>query len=231
MMYWPIQSRVMPWLRTHKWRLLALFAGVLAPLWLFGALAEEVLEQEPFAFDVPVLLFLHSRSSPLLDRVMILFSLLGYPYGVVPIGVGMALALLAMRRWGDAFFWIVAVGGAGLLNLLAKAAFGRIRPDLWLSPAPETTYSFPSGHAMGSMAMVAALVVLLWPTRWRGPALLLGVPFVVLVGVSRMYLGVHYPSDILAGWAAAVAWVLGVSTVLYRGATKATPAQEPARAA
>jgi undecaprenyl-diphosphatase len=79
---------------------------------------------------------------------------------------------------------------------------------------PESTFSFPSGHAMQSMAVGAALVILLWETRWRYVALLLSASFVLAVGLSRIYLGVHYPSDILAGWAASVAWVVGLRSVM-----------------
>jgi undecaprenyl-diphosphatase len=107
------------------------------------------------------------------------------------------------------------VGGGWLLNRSAKALFGRERPKLWESVAPETSLSFPSGHAMASMALIAALVVLLWPTRWRYPTIGLGGIFVLLVGLSRVYLGVHYPSDVLAGWIASFAWVMGVSVLLY----------------
>jgi undecaprenyl-diphosphatase len=80
------------------------------------------------------------------------------------------------------------------------------RPDLWLSIAPEQTFSFPSGHAMGSATLAAALSLLPWRTGWRWPAVALGAFFVSWVGASRLYLGVHFPSGILAGWAAAVGW-------------------------
>lgn len=222
-----VRTRIIPWLQAHRWQLLVLFIGVLVPLWVFGELADEVLEREEFWFDVPILLWMRSISNPLLDRVMLFASLLGYQYGVIPINIVVLLVLLKQQRWGDTLFWCLAIGGAALLNLIAKSAFGRIRPDLWLSLAPESTLSFPSGHAMGSMALVTSLVVLFWPTRWRWPVLIAGAFFVLIVGVSRMYLGVHFPSDILAGWAAALAWVIGVSIVLYGRFAKATPYTNP----
>jgi membrane-associated phospholipid phosphatase len=223
----PFQRRIVPWLRVYRWRLLILFVGVFLPLWIFGELAEDVVSQENFFFDQPLLLFMHTHATPLLDRIMLFFSLIGYRFGVVPLDIAIGLLFLWRRRWGDLFFWILAVGGAAALNVAAKYAFGRVRPELWMSIAPETTYSFPSGHAMGSMALVASLVVLAWPTRWRWPAIIGGGLFALVVGLSRVYLGVHYPSDILAGWTASLAWVLGVSVLLYGYITKPTEQAEP----
>jgi membrane-associated phospholipid phosphatase len=224
-----VRTHILPWLRIHWLRLLVLFSGVLIPLYVFGELAEDVAEHESFFFDQPILLFLHSHATLILDQIMLFFSRVGYSFGVIPLDILIPLLLLWRRRWGDALFWILAVGGAAVLNLAAKQLFGRIRPDLWLSLAPETTFSFPSGHAMGSMALVAALIVLVWPTSWRWPAIILGGLFVFLVGLSRIYLGVHYPSDILAGWAASLAWVVGVSFVLYGHFIKPTSRSEPAQ--
>ncbi len=108
----------------------------------------------------------------------------------------------------------LAYGGALALDGLAKAAFHSARPHLWASPAPETGYGFPSGHAMGSLGLLAALVVLAWPMRRRWPALLGGGVAVAAIGISRLYLGVHYPSDVLGAWTAALAWVVGLRLVL-----------------
>src|SRR5690606_20385315 len=105
------------------------------------------------------------------------------------------------RRFRESIFAAAALGGSALLNIATKQFFARARPALWESIAPETSYSFPSGHAMGSMTLAVVLVLLAWPTRWRWAALAAMAFFVAMVGLSRMYLGVHYPSDILAGWA------------------------------
>lgn len=216
-----------------RWQLLLLlFFGIGLPLVAFGVLAGDVWRRGGIGWDAPILRGVHRHATPARDAAMGLISDVGHRYGVVPLSILFVLALLVVRRRGNALFFAVAVGGAGVLNQGAKLFFRRSRPDLWLSPspAPEHTYSFPSGHAMGSMAFVAALAVLAWPTRWRWWAILLGGLFTGLVGFSRVYLGVHYPSDVVAGWAASLAWVLGVSRVAYGHLVKPRPRSTPAAA-
>ena len=199
-----------------RWKLLLLlFFGVGLPLVAFGDLAEDVYARGGIGWDEPILRYVHGHASPGLDAAMIFISAIGHEWGVVPLAVVIFLALLVWRKRGNALFWALAVGGAGLLNTGAKLFFRRNRPDLWESVAPEHTYSFPSGHSMGSMAFVAALAVLAWPTRWRWWAIVLGGVFTLLVGFSRVYLGVHFPSDVVAGWSASLAWVLGLSQLAY----------------
>lgn len=202
--------------REHGRRLLLLFLCLLAPLWLFVELADEIHELEDFYFDDALLWHAHALSSPTLDRFFVVVSALGYQWGVVPADIALTLGLLVARRWREATFAGVSLGGSALLNMATKQFFQRDRPALWESIAPEHTFSFPSGHAMGSATLAMVVVLLCWHTRFRWPAVALAALFALTVGASRIYLGVHYPSDILGGWAAGIAWVSGVYLVLYR---------------
>ena len=210
---------VAEFLRRRGWRLLVLFACVLLPLWGFGEIAEDVRAGDAFGFDRPLLEFAHSHESPSLDGLALLLGRIGYLDGVVPFDIALVLFLALRGRKRESVFAGIALGGSALLNVAAKHYFGRARPDFWLSLAPETTFSFPSGHAMGSMTLAAVLVALVWNTRWRWrwPLSVAAVAFALLVGMSRVYLGVHFPSDILAGWSAALAWTAGVYALVFRG--------------
>jgi membrane-associated phospholipid phosphatase len=193
--------------------LLALFLCVLAPLMLFGELADEVAEKEEFIFDYPIMAALRASATPALDSIMLGASAAASVYGLLPFNLAIFGYCVWRRKLHAATFWVLATGGGLLLNLLAKAFFERTRPAFWESIAPETSFSFPSGHAMCSMATAAALVVLFRRSQWRAYVTVIAVLCVLLVGVSRPYLGVHYPSDILAGWTAALAWVVGLAVI------------------
>ncbi len=204
----------LPYSQRQRWNLLLLFVGILLPLFLFGHLADEVLEKESLFFDAPVLFYLHSHANATFDTLMLFFTRAGSAMVLLPFDVVLGLILLRRLQRFQAVFWIVAVGGTAMLNLSAKHLYGRSRPGLWVASVQETTYSFPSGHAMHSMAVVAALIALSWHTQWRLPTIVLGTAFVAMVGLSRVYFGVHFPSDILAGWAASLAWVTGVHFIV-----------------
>ena len=204
------------WMAHNAWRFVLLFAGVLLPLAGFVALADEVHEFESFHFDAPLLWKMHGLHSPGLDQFFTLLSKLGYEWFLIPADVLIVLALLWRKRWREASFVAISFVGSALLNLGSKQFFQRDRPSLWESIAPESTFSFPSGHAMGSMTLAVTVALLAWNTRWRWPVLVLAPGFSVLVSVSRVYLGVHYPSDILAGWCAALVWVVGCFLVMFR---------------
>jgi undecaprenyl-diphosphatase len=201
-------------LRRNGRRIVLLFLGVLLPLWIFAELADEVHELERFVFDDPLLLGARAWAGPRMDRFFAAVSIAGYE-GVIAIDVVVVLAIMWARRWREATFAAVAFVGSALLNLGSKQFFQRERPSLWESILPEDTFSFPSGHAMGSMTLVMTAILLAWNTRWRWPVLVPMAAFVVLVGFSRVYLGVHYPSDILGGWTAATVWAVGTYLALF----------------
>ena len=204
------------WLAHNAWRLVLLFVGVLLPLAGFVTLADDIHEAEVFHFDDALLLHLHGLATPGLNTFFVVLSKLGYEWGVIPLDVLIVAVLLLRRRWRKAAFAATAFVGSALLNLGSKQLFQRERPSLWESIAPESTFSFPSGHAMGSMTLAVTAVLLTWHTRWRWSVLLAAITFAGLVSLSRVYLGVHYPSDILGGWCAALVWVIGVHAVMFR---------------
>jgi len=216
-------------LRKHGWRMLLWFFCLLLPLWGFASLVGEYHEKAVFWFDAPILKALHNWATPTLDRFFVLMTRLGYSWGVVPLDVMLLLVLVLRRRFRDGLFFGIAVIGSAVMNIAAKDYFARTRPDLWVSLMPETTYSFPSGHAMGSITLALAMVLLCWPTRWRWPVMCGAVIFVLLVGTSRVYLGVHYPSDILAGWSAAMAWTVGMYLLVDQKAPPPPASTAPGR--
>ena len=171
--------------REHGRRLLLLFLCLLAPLWLFVELADEIHELEDFYFDDALLWQAHALSGPSLDRFFVVVSALGYQWGVVPADIALTLGLLVSRRWREATFAGVSLGGSALLNMATKQFFQRDRPALWESIAPEHTFSFPSGHAMGSATLAMVVVLLCWHTRFRWPAVVLAALFALTVGASR----------------------------------------------
>jgi undecaprenyl-diphosphatase len=215
-------------LLVAHWRsLLLLLIGVYLPLQVFGELAEEVWENEGgFPWDVPILLTVHSLASPQMDVFATTVTKFGVFWGVFPVASAIALLLLLRRRWRSLTYLLTTLFGSIIINRTAKVLLHRVRPHLWQSPAPELDYGFPSGHAMSSMTLVAALLILTWNSRWRLPVGVIGGLFVLTIGWTRLYLGVHYPSDILAGWMVSIAWAIGVSLLIRPHLTKPAVVQE-----
>ena len=199
--------------RLRPAELLRLLLGVLLPLVLVGLLGEDVLEQQRFAFETPLMLTLHAHGTLLLDQGALALATIGGYQVIAPLSAVFAY-LLYRRSFMASRFFVVAVLGAALMNGLMKLVFHRPRPLLWPRLVQESGASFPSGHSMYSAAFVTALILLAWPTRLRWPALVVGTLFTFAVGWSRVDLGVHYPTDVLAGWLSGAAWVLGVYSLL-----------------
>jgi undecaprenyl-diphosphatase len=127
---------------------------------------------------------------------------------------GLTVILWLKRRRYAALALAAGVGGAAAMNLVLKYLFERTRPDLWTRLVHETSFSFPSGHAMASSALAFSLIVIFWRTRWRWWIIAAGVLYMVTIGFTRLYLGVHYPTDIIGGWVVSMGWVAIVAAVI-----------------
>ena len=187
-----------------------LLLGFVAPWLVFIKIAEEIWQGDGFPGDHYLLETLHRNATPTLDWLARALSTAGSPPAMLALTAALLAGLWALGRRLDAAFFLTAVGGAVVLNVLVKTVFVRARPALWASLDPAPFYSFPSGHAMGSAALAVALGFLVASRRGRWPVWVLGGLFLLGVGWSRVYLGVHFPSDVLAGWVGSVGWVGGL---------------------
>lgn len=182
-------------------------------VWAFAELVDGVTEGESRRFDRAVLLWINTHSPEWLDGPMRLVTALGYYQVVIPL---LAVTVLAFYLAGwrlSATLLLVSTAGGSLLTTVLKAVFGRARPELFDSGYAASFYSFPSGHATVAVGFYGALTLILayrlhGYARWAVAAF--GVLLMLLIGFSRLYLGVHYPTDVLAGFLAAPLWLVFV---------------------
>lgn len=200
----------------------------LIPLAVFTKVAIDITEHETTAYDNQILTWLHHLASPGLNGVAITVTNLGSPQVIITATVALAITLYIRHQRRNMAILLSGLGGAALLNVILKIIFSRHRPTLWKSVLPETDFSFPSGHAMLSSALILCLIYILWPTKWRAAAIVAGIAYVLAVGLSRLYLGVHFPSDIIGGWSLSLFWVAVVVAIFNRTAVKqpAKPSSE-----
>jgi undecaprenyl-diphosphatase len=185
---------------------------------LFVWLAREVTRGDAMRLDTPIRNAVHARSSPPLTGMMRGVSLIGSEVVLVPIGVILVWRLVAAKRRRAAVVFGVAALGAEALDQIMKLLFYRPRPEPFFGLASPITHSFPSGHAMVSCCFFGVLAMILAarePSRARRISIFAAAAILVaLMGFSRVYLGFHYPTDVLAGYAAAVVWLAVVRAVL-----------------
>jgi undecaprenyl-diphosphatase len=191
----------------------------LAALWLFAGIAEDVIHHDPITqFDVTVANLLHQHATPTVTELAKGITRLGSPITIALWGVLVAAMLLTRKEYLTAAGWVAALLGGGLLDGMLKEIFQRPRPT-WDAPILVARgFSFPSGHAMGSLVAYGMLAYVVWLQlgRPRARVALAGciLLLVLLIGLSRMYLGVHYFSDVIAGYAAGTVWLTACITGL-----------------
>lgn len=163
------------------------------------------------AFDRSQIRFWQGMESPGLTNVMKFFTHIGSGAPVIAITIAMLLFLFfVLKHRKELILFIFVLGGSEVLNVLLKIVFHRERPTIHRL-IPESGFGFPSGHSMGAFSLYGVLAFLLWkhiPSRWGRLVLILACSALILaIGISRIYLGVHYPSDVLAGYLASGFWL------------------------
>lgn len=181
----------------------------------FTALADEVLEGDTLQLDQAILQAIYAKSTPFWDTFFLTVTHLGGVAGVIVITAALIGALVYKKKYRYALLVGLGVGGAALINIIMKLFFERTRPDLWEQLVVETSFSFPSGHSMASAALAFSIIAVFWHTKYRVLAAIAAAVYMLVIGFSRLYLGVHYPTDVLAGWVVSGAWVLLIVAILY----------------
>ena len=196
--------------------LLGLGAAI-AALVFFGWLADEVLEGETRHFDDVTRAAVHTLASPTMTTTMRGVSFLGSTLFLTAATIFVVLWFV-LRKWGrEAALLAITMIGASALNTTLKLAFKRPRPVPFFNLTPPETYSFPSGHSLASCCFFAGLAAILSgrvkSRRARTIIWIAAATMFVLIGLSRIYLGVHYTTDVIAGFVAALIWILVVRFV------------------
>lgn len=211
--------RWIDWVGSHELSTLVGFVLVAVGTWMFVELADEVVEGDTQRIDRTVLLALRSSadvSDPLgpkwVEELMRDFTALGGIGVLTFVSLVVIGYLLLQRKTSTAAFVLIAVAGGLIVSHFFKWQFGRPRPDLVPHGSHVYTASFPSGHAMMSAATYLTLGALLARVhaqrRLKAYFLFLAALLSLSVGVSRVYLGVHWPTDVVAGWTLGASWAI-----------------------
>jgi len=182
-------------------------------VWLFGTLLEGVLDNAALVrWDMSAAASIHSTITPIGIRVFKAITNIGSPVAMVAIAVVGALTMFVQKHRLLAYTWAAAAGGGAILDGVLKTSVHRSRPQYAAAFLHGSSYSFPSGHAMGSIIgygfLAYALVLSAKRVGWHRHLIFsLAALLTLLIGISRVYLGVHYPSDVVGGWAAGFAWL------------------------
>jgi membrane-associated phospholipid phosphatase len=205
----PVRRRELTRRLAIRWTLGFLLVAV--PAAIFVDLAGDVWLKEGFPWDAPIMLAIHSLTAPWLTTLMLVITQLGN-IGAAVVTLAAFLALWRLHRLLDGITVAASVAGATLMDAGLKVLFARPRPDVFPPLVSTNSYSFPSGHTLVAVALYGLLAIFLWRWQHRGWAVASGL-LVLLIGFSRVYLGAHYPSDVLASWTLGTVWLVAVMLV------------------
>jgi undecaprenyl-diphosphatase len=178
---------------------------------VFSFLAIIISAKKILQFDNTIISFVQGLESPGLTSIMKLFSIIGDTPAVIVLSLVVLLFLyVVLKHRSELVLFVVALSGSAILNLLLKYFFQRARPEIHRLVEIEG-YSFPSGHAMNACTVYTIIAFLLWHNiaTKSGRTILIFISAVMIlsIGISRIYLGVHYPSDIIGGYLASGTWI------------------------
>lgn len=218
--------------RELLWHFALGFALVVATLSVFFGVADEIgLDEDLGRFDDALAVALRGSLQPQTLQLFSRVTHLGDVWTLIAFAVMVTAALLLLRRPWLALSWGVATAGNGLLNRALKALFERTRPLHDHGYASAGGWSFPSGHASGSLVvygMFAYVLLRCLPRIWPLPLALAAIGLALLIGYSRIVLQVHYFSDVLAGYASGGAWLaVCIAGAEIARASRQTPAKTP----
>lgn len=212
-------QKLLSWIGWHELVVLLSFVFVIGGMWLTAVLADGVSDGRTQEADLRILMALREEGDPAnpigppwVEEMMRDFTALGGTGILTLIVIAVTLYYLIQRRYKEMLILVTAVGGAYLLSFFFKGLYDRPRPEF--IPAGEYSYtaSFPSGHALLATATYLTLGIivtqLMTRNRLKAFVLLLAFFVMILVGFSRMYLGVHWPTDVLAGWIIGSVWAI-----------------------
>ncbi len=191
---------------------LAIIAGL-----FFGWLGEEVLENDTVQFDRRAGALVHGESQPGLTQFMEVITTMGSPLLVTMLSLVAAIVFWLKHMRRQAAVLAIAIVGAAVLTYALKIGFHRVRPQPYFGIAVPGSFSFPSGHSLTAICLYGVLAYLVSSQFHRGfiraGIWTFAIVMILLIGFSRLYLGVHYASDVIAGYSAGLVWVLVLISV------------------
>ena len=196
--------------------LILLLFSIVLPLIAAGFIAEDVWDKDRFYFEEPFMLWVNRHLGGWLTFPSLVLHHIGKASVATPITLLFAAWFYLRRQRGYAVFVVLAALLPTVVMSVAKRFFGRARPELWPRIVEESSASFPSGHSTFAAALATMIVLIYWQRPRRKTIAAAAAAFALMMGFSRIVLGVHYPTDVLVGWITGMSISVGLYLVLFR---------------